>query len=405
MRLATVLRRPARARHLLQLAAAALLLAGCGGGGSAGPSSGGTGAAPSSFAAGTITGFGSIIVNGVRFDDSSATVLDDDGKPSSRGSLKLGMSVEVHGGATSDDGKGPRADAREIRHGAEVLGPVSAVDATARTLVVLGQTVRVTDGTQIDERLTGGFAGIAVGTVLEIHGTLDVASGVYTATRLSPSVAAEGFRIRGIVSSLDAVAKTFAIGGATISYAGIVPAPVLANGDRVKVRLETTQVAGVWIATRLEGGAPRPDDHAEVELEGRITAFTSATTFSVNGLPVDASHAVFKEGSSSAALALGVRVEVKGTAVDGVVVATRISVEDEDEHDNPEIELHGAITSIDTAAKTFLLREVTVSYAGAGIEFRGGSAALLAAGAKVEVKGELAADGKTLNAKRISFGD
>ena len=66
---------------------------------------------------------------------------------------------------------------------------------------------------------------------------------------------------------------------------------------------------------------------------------------------------------------------------------------------------HGAITSIDTAAKTFVLREVTVSYAGSGIEYRGGSAALLAAGAKVEVKGELAADGKTLNAKRISFGD
>jgi hypothetical protein len=68
MRLASIASRPVRARHLLlQLAAAALLLAGCGGGGSAGPSSGGTGVAPTSFATGHISGFGSIIVNGVRF--------------------------------------------------------------------------------------------------------------------------------------------------------------------------------------------------------------------------------------------------------------------------------------------------------------------------------------------------
>ena len=188
MHLASIPARSVRARHLfLQLAAAALLLAGCGGGGSAGPSSGGTGVAPTSFTAGHISGFGSIIVNGVRYDDSAALVTDDDGNRSSREALKLGMRVEIHGGGISDDGKGPRAAASEIRHGAELRGPVSAMDAMARTLVVLGQTVRVLDTTVIDERLVGGFAGIAVGAVLEVHGTLDAATGVYTATRLEPT--------------------------------------------------------------------------------------------------------------------------------------------------------------------------------------------------------------------------
>ncbi|HEY5324044.1 MAG TPA: hypothetical protein VIK58_14550, partial [Caldimonas sp.] len=121
MRLASNPSRSARARHLfIQLAAAALLLAGCGGGGSAGPSSGGTGVAPTSFTAGHISGFGSIIVNGVRYDDSAALVTDDDGNRSSREALKLGMHVEIHGGGISDDGKGPRAAASEIRHGAEL---------------------------------------------------------------------------------------------------------------------------------------------------------------------------------------------------------------------------------------------------------------------------------------------
>src|SRR6476620_2438638 len=164
MRLASIASRPVRARHLLlQLAAAALLLAGCGGGGSAGPSSG---VAPTYFATGHISGFGSIIVNGVRFDDSAATVLDDDGNRSSREALKLGMGVEIRGGGISDDGKGPRAPASEIRHGAEILGPVSAIDTVAKSLLVLGQTVRVLDTTVIDERLVGGFAGIVIGAVL-----------------------------------------------------------------------------------------------------------------------------------------------------------------------------------------------------------------------------------------------
>jgi hypothetical protein len=403
MHLASYPRRPSRARHLFfQLAGAALLLAGCGGGGSAGPSSGGTGVGPTSFATGHISGFGSIIVNGVRFDDSAALVTDDDGNGSTRDALKLGMSVEIHGGSISDDGKGPRAAATEIRHGAELRGPVSAVDATARTLVVLGQTVRVLDTTVIDERLVGGFAGIAVGAVLEVHGTLDAATGVYTATRLEPTGSGDGFRIRGIVSNLDSVAKTFSIGPALISYAGVAPVPAnLANGALIRVRLQTVQVAGAWVATKIDGMDQRPDDVGEVELEGAITAFTSKTSFSVNGLPVDATNAVFGDGT----LALGVKVEVKGSAVNGVVIATRVSVEDEQEVHDKGFELHGAIVSIDTVAKTFVLREVKVSYAGPGIDYRGGSEAGLAVGVKLEVKGKLSADGTTLQAERISFGD
>ncbi len=408
MSLSSIASRPARARHLfLQLAATALLVAGCGGGGSAGPSSGGTGGAgPTSFASGHISGFGSVIVNGVRFDDSAALVTDDDGNRSSRDALKLGMGVEVRGGGISDDGKGPRASATEIRHGAELLGPVSAIDLAAKSLVVLGQTVLVLDTTVLDERLVGGFAAIAVGAVVEVHGTLDVATGIYTATRLSPSMAANGFKIRGIVANLDSVAKTFAIGGAMISYAGIAPVPTaLANGSRVKVRLQTAQVGGLWIATRLDDGSQRPDDANEVELEGTVTAFTSSASFSVNGIPVDASHATFGDGAGAAGVVLGAKVEVKGSSSNGVVIATRVSVETEEEHHAEGFELHGAITAIDSVAKTFVLRDVKVSYAMAGIVYRNGGEAQLAVGVQLEVKGKLAADGITLQAERISFGD
>ena len=193
--------------HLIaQLACTALLLAGCGGGGDAGPSSGGTGTAPpaSSFAAGPITGFGSIIVNGVRFDDSSALVTDDEGGASSKDLLRLGMTANVKGGAISDDGTGARARATEISVGAAVVGPVSAVNTAAKSLVVLGQTVLVLDTTVIDAGLVGGFAGIAVGSVLEVHGTLDATTGTdHGDAARAEAVAASGYKLRGVVAGLE----------------------------------------------------------------------------------------------------------------------------------------------------------------------------------------------------------
>src|SRR5262245_31816300 len=80
-----------------------LLVAGCGGDG--GVDSGGTGAA-ASFASGPITGFGSVIVAGVRFDERGATVQDADGNVRPASDLALGMTVEVRGGRIAPDANG-----------------------------------------------------------------------------------------------------------------------------------------------------------------------------------------------------------------------------------------------------------------------------------------------------------
>jgi hypothetical protein len=387
---------------LVQFAAAAVLLAGCGGGGDAGTAMSGT--STSSFAAGAISGFGSVIVNGVRFDNSKSKVSDDDGRAADATALRLGMRVEIQGGAVSDDGTGPRAEANEIRFGSELVGAVSAVDTAAKSLVVLGQTVLVLDTTVIDDRLVGGFAAITVGTVLEVHGTRDATTGAITATRLEPSTAAAGFKLRGIVANLDTTAKTFTIGVAPISYASATAVPAnLANGLIVRVRLQTAPVAGVLVATRIDSGAPRVDDANEAEIEGSITAFTSSTSFSVNGIAIDASKATFPNGTTG--LVLGAQVEVHGTSSNGVVTATSVKVETHAERHAEGFELHGAITAIDTAAKTFVLRGVTVSYGAVGIDFHKGTAAQLAVGVQLEVRGMLSVDGTMLQATRISFGD
>ena len=388
---------------LAHLAIATILVAGCGGGGDAGPSASGSGgAAAASFAAGPITGFGSIIVNGVRFDDTNAHVSNDDGTVSSKDNLKLGMTAQIQGGAISDDGTGPKANATDIVFGAALVGPVNAVDMTAKSLVILGQTVLVLDTTVFDERLTGGLAGVTVGMLVEVHGQLDPTTGFYTATRVGSTMALAGYKIRGIVANLDTTAKTFTMGGTLISYAGVTSVPTdLANGLLLAVRLQTTQVAGAWVATRLGAGAPPVGDSAAAHLEGSVTAFTSTTQFSVNGIPVDASKAELEGGGTG--IVLGAQVEVKGTSSNGVVIATSVSVETHETVRATGFELHGAVTAIDTTAQTFVLRGVTVSYASPSVFYERGSAATLAVGVQLEVHGTLSADGTTVQATRIAF--
>src|SRR5512133_1609982 len=89
-------------RCTLLTLASAMLLTACGGGGGATTAADNTSApAAAAVYAGPITGFGSVIVNGMRFSSVGATLQDDDGQDINLDQLKLGMTVRVSG--TADD--------------------------------------------------------------------------------------------------------------------------------------------------------------------------------------------------------------------------------------------------------------------------------------------------------------
>ena len=386
-------RRPLR--DGLRALLAALALAGCGGG----VDSGGTGAT-ASFVSGPITGFGSVFVNGVHFDDTSAAVTDADGAPHSADDLRLGMTTEIRGSAITTDANGANVGvASSIVFGSELLGPLDRIDA-ATQLVVLGQIVDLSAATVFDDvSLSGGLASLAPGDVLEVYALLDTATGHYAATRIERKSAVTAYRLRGAVSGLDTSAKTFSIGADTISFAalsGPTP-PALANGAIVRARLQTTPVAGVWALASLADGVQQPRNLDQVRIEGLINAFASNAQFSVNGVAVDASGA-----QPPAGLGLGVRVEVDGTASGATLVASQVKIETQSEVDGQQFELRGPITSVDAAGASFVLRGVTVSYSGA-TDFRNGSAASLAASVNVEARGTLSSDGTRLDAVRVTF--
>ena len=390
-------------RTLLAAAAASsasALLAACGGGGSDEPEA--AIATASSFTDGVIAGFGSVIVGGVRFDDSKAAFTTEEGTALAAGALRLGMTVEIDGGRV--DRAAASALALRIRLNSELLGPVGASDAAAGTVVVLGQTVLVTTSTVFDDTLSGGLAALTAGRIVEVYGIPDPANARVVATRIEAEDAAPAYKLSGRIASLDTTARTFTINGQVVNYASVPAAqvpPGLANGQSVRVRLQTAPVAGQWVATALRAGRRWPESMGEAKLEGVITAFASASSFSVNGLPVNASAATFPDGTTG--LALGARVEVSGSIVAGVLQATTVEIE-ERRFPGPRVwDLRGEVGLLDTAAKTFALRGVTVAYGGA-IDFRDGTAANLANGVYVRVRGPLAADRTRLEATRIDFG-
>jgi hypothetical protein len=374
-------------RRWLSALAVVWLVIACGGG----VGTGGTGA----FASGPITGFGSIVVNGVHFDESGARIEDDDGNNLGRSDLHLGTMVEVESGEIRD----AAATASQVRIVSALIGNVTSVAANA--LVVNGQTVGINAGTVFDDQFPGGLAAIVVGRVVEVHGFVMPTGGAITATRIEPKDGATTFKFRGVVTALDTQARTFDLGGQHFSYSGQVGGITdLAIGALLRVEVAIQPNAqGRWAVTSVGRTGPGNGDRQQAKARGVITAFTSNASFNVDGFAVDASTAQIEGGP----LASGLRVEVEGRLQAGVLIATSVKVEDNNKHD--ELELRGEIASINTAAKVFTIsgHSERVSYARTDIEYDKGTEADLAVGRSVRATGLLSADGTLLEATRIRF--
>lgn len=389
-----------RRECLLALTAVAASLSGCGGGTSiAGVSSGGTGF----VSVGTVRGFGSVIVNTIRFDDSSATFTDDDGSMRNRDDLRLGMVAAVDGSnVTTTTGT-----ARSVSFGAQIVGRATSIDVGNRRFFVLEQRIEITGSTIFEAETIGGapglplgLASLAVGDVVEIHG-FSKSDGL-TATRVQrQSPGTQIFRVQGEVGDHDPATRTFRIGSLNIEYNSTPAADVRftpVNGAQVRVRLVAANPApAVWSATRIARAESSGAEGAKSEIEGNITAFTSASAFSVNGIAVDASRITTPPG-----LAIGVRVEVEGSFLAGVLVATEVELEDDARVDSLEFEFEGTISP--AVGNTFVIRGVTVNFVTLSpIYINGNAAKLIGYTGVLEVKGTAGAAGTEINATQIEF--
>ena len=326
-------RSPFAAASLAPPLAAVLLIAACGGssttpaGGGVGGGGGGGGALLST-SMGVVTTTGSLTVNGILFDTSTAQIRIDDnpGRPESE--LKVGMVVKVKG--SKDDvagtGKATEVEAHHVVRG-KVDGKAGGV------LKVGGHEVEIEHGTEFESHASG-LDSISVGERVRVHGH-PTATGRFRATRVEKEAgSSEEFEVKGYVSDLALGAGTFtlqvtpdAASSYAVTMAAGVPIPAgVVSGSYVEVHAASRPVAGAFTATAvvLEDGK-LGEAQAEVEVEGLVTSGNS-TQFVIEGQTVATSLSTRWDNGLPADLAPGVKVEAEGKLdAAGILQATKVS--------------------------------------------------------------------------------
>ncbi len=234
---------------------------------------------------GSITALNSATVNGIRYE-TNATNVRINGLPANVSDLKLGQVVALEGEANFSNALG-RAD--EIHYSASVIGPVENIDATAKRLIVMGQTVLTNADTVFDPSIDPDtFAGLALGTTTQISGFLNAAGDTVT-TRIEPDTTSTGVQLIGTIAGLDLTNMLFSINRLTVDYSNAtlidLPMGMPANGLLVIVRGALTN--GILVADEIASiDNPAATPGERVLLGGIITRFASSTDFDLNGIPI-----------------------------------------------------------------------------------------------------------------------
>lgn len=386
---------------LLRLGALALVsvLSACGGGGGgtvAGGSGGGVGSGGTGISVGPITGFGSIIVNGITYDTQTATITTSDSP-----SLQLGMTVEVAGTVQAGLTTGT---ATSVVAAADLRGTIDTLSLAPDQLTVLGTTVSTDSQTIVDG--AAAFANLQVGDRVQVYGLVD-ATGSVRATRIELLPGATTPVLSGQIQNLNTGATTFQIGTLTVQYgtatfAGGLTAGQLATDLRVRVRAAADPVAGVLTATQIQlwHGNAQPEGSTS-SVTGVVTDFASLASFRVLGAAVDASSAQIT-GGPAGSIGNGVKVEIVGTVRNGVLEASRVAIRHVPGTGGPvSYSLEGTIGAF-VSSGNFRVQGNRVDASGGGVVFVGGTAGNLANAVRVRIAGSAVSNGVLL-ADTVTF--
>jgi hypothetical protein len=365
-------------KYFATLGALSLALAGCGGGSSGGNNNQPpAGPQPTNItAAGKITGFGSIYVNGVKFETSGASYDIDDTIGSSDADVSVGMYVVVQGSVNAD---GVTGTADSVHYDDEVEGPVVGLgphptDTSKKLFFVLGTEVWIGTSTifESEDGSAFGYDTIMEGDNVEVSG--DYIDDVLHATYVELQDAGDDeYEAKGTVSAFNG-SDTFTLtldNGATLNItvaAGAeIPDGGIMDGQYVEVEGTLPDPVGfpndlLAMKVELEDDDYFDDEDDEVEIKGPLSYNMDDESWSINTtLIVFGESTEYSPESLADAIADGSAhgrvVEVEGRYMDGALHADEV----EDEED--DLEFKGAVSGVTaTDAKN---GTITLSFGGA----------------------------------------
>ena len=317
--------------RLSVLAVCVSMLGACGGGGGASIAP-----AASNAVSGTISGLGSVIVNGVRYETIGASVVDVDDSTAISKPLGMGMTVSI------DPLSGNTTTAGTIHVQSGIKGITSAVGTTANALVVAGLPVSTDSATFIvtDSGVAGSFANLRDNQNVEVYG-LPQSDGTFKATRIEIETTAHTVQLVGTVSNLNVANSTFTLGSGgntvTVTWSGVTAPAGLANGAVVSVHTAVTASATQYAATSLHMRSANVSTFTQYatryrgtsgasteanELYGMVSGLASTASgcsMQVQGVPTTLSSRAL-----CASIQNGDYVEVKGLLANGSLTAYRV---------------------------------------------------------------------------------
>jgi len=373
--------------------AAGLLLMACGGGDLVslvpGVGTGGTGST-----AGTVTGLGSVIVDGVRYDDSAAVLERQadllQSETLSLADLQVGQYVYLDLDANGTPTR--------VRLEAQLVGPVGSVTAASGQLTVWGQTITInSDPGAGPVTLFSGYTSLAdmrPQDRVQVYGVLqntanDAGHDTLRATRIERLVSASTLpaRLTGLLRNNGSAGLQLA--GLPLDTSGLsqtASSTVLQAGQWVTVVLpwpaDPDTAPSRWQALGLRVLSQTDSTASRLRLSGAVQ-LRSDGLLSVQGVKVDASAAAL--ASIYAQLVPGSYITVAGTLdhSSGKLLASSIELTPAG---GRVMELHGSVTSVLDPGR-FMLRGIQVNTDDA--RWLGGTAAELINGRYVEVTGHL----------------
>jgi len=397
-------KKPMRSLGSAALALLVALLASCGGGSTV-ATTGGVGTGGTGISTGTVTGFGSVVLDGTAYNSASpvyyaGTDQDVEAQTAST-AVNLGDQLEIRLDAQGQPSK--------VVIDPDLIGAVTSLGVGSFTVNGVLVTVNSNAAAGPVTYYSGlnDFSSLQLGMQVEVHGAYGQTTsgqGFIQATRIAQLPGSNPVtRLTGVVSHLDAAGGSFQIGTTLVQTSAstvVTPSGVqLANGQLVNVWSNTPPAANGAIAAgavsvRTLRGVSGP---AQV---GGLVAQLSGSRFQVGGIPVDASAASL--ASTVQGLTNGAYVVVQGQsdASTGILTATTVR----SYADQPaQVELRGTITGY-VSASNFLVRGVPVDASAANVAFSGGTAASLRNGVYVDVVGQVAnGNGNLVTASSVNL--
>ncbi len=315
----------------LALAAGGLTACGGGGGGTTGTST-----STSISSVGTITGFGSIYVNGIEFETDGSSYRVDDEDMFDDSSLAVGMKVKVEG-SVNDDGR--TGTASRVLYDDDVEGPIDAgsltvIDASTRTFTILGLSIRA-DATRTVYDDGASFDALAEGQKLEISGYFD-GSQIVASRIEKQSDADDEFELKGTVANYDGSTVTLTLqngvsaGPYTVSGTAELDIPADPVGTFVEIKLVDQSGSLLVIRIETDDDDLLDDEDEDVSIRG-ILEEDGSGGFLVNGVSFAVgSSTEYEPESLENNLVAGMEIKVEGDMQDNVLIADEVETEDSD---------------------------------------------------------------------------